>query len=131
MSKRRLRVLAEVAVIVLIAIVFWPRTDRITEKDFGRIQKGMTLAEVSAILGPAGDYTTEPLVWLRFVHPPAVHPKDKRVDWLTDQGQWVVVFDTSDRVKTKWFAVAWKGKDEATIERFLRRIARPWRQWFS
>jgi hypothetical protein len=42
------------------AIAFWPRADRITQENCDRIRKGMTLAEVEAILGPPGDYRNGP-----------------------------------------------------------------------
>jgi hypothetical protein len=40
------------------ALVLWPRPDRITRENFDRIRKGMSRAEVEAILGPPGDYRT-------------------------------------------------------------------------
>src|SRR5947209_8126107 len=62
---RRRRVLALVAVALLIGAsgvtwtVFWPRPHIAAER-YELIQQGMTLAEVSALLGgPPGDYRTE------------------------------------------------------------------------
>ena len=42
------------------AVALWPRADPITQENCDRIRKGMTLAEVEAILGPPGDYRNGP-----------------------------------------------------------------------
>jgi hypothetical protein len=62
MRRRTLLVaLAGLAVVVGAGtVVLWPRADRITLENFDRIKKGMRRAEVEAILGPPGDYTTGP-----------------------------------------------------------------------
>jgi hypothetical protein len=43
-------------------LVLWPQPERVTRENFARIHKGMTRAEVVAILGPPGDYRTGPAV---------------------------------------------------------------------
>jgi hypothetical protein len=50
-----------VALLTAGAFVAWPRPDRITRENFDRIQLEMGQAEVEAILGPPGDYTTGPV----------------------------------------------------------------------
>jgi hypothetical protein len=53
-------VLAGLAVVVAAgAVVLWPRLpSRITRENFDRLKKGMSRAEVEAILGPPGDCRT-------------------------------------------------------------------------
>jgi hypothetical protein len=48
---------------VLLGGVFalWPATSRVNRTNYDRIKPGMTLAEVEAVLGPPGDYTTGPV----------------------------------------------------------------------
>ena len=60
MRRRKLLVALAVGVVVAAAaVVLWPRPDRITQENCDRIEKGMSQAEVEAILGgPPGDYTT-------------------------------------------------------------------------
>jgi hypothetical protein len=51
---RWLLALAGLAVVFAIgAFVLWPRPERITRENFERIHEGMTLADVTALLGPA------------------------------------------------------------------------------
>jgi hypothetical protein len=45
------------AVVVAVGVVvLWPRADRITKENLGRIRLGMSAAEVEVVLGPPGDY---------------------------------------------------------------------------
>jgi hypothetical protein len=74
MRRRKLLVaLAGLAVIAVGAVVLWPRADRITRENFDRIKKGMGRAEVEAILGPPGDYTTGP-TQTTFLESASKHP---------------------------------------------------------
>jgi outer membrane protein assembly factor BamE (lipoprotein component of BamABCDE complex) len=61
MTRRRLLLFALIAVAVVLAVgvwLLWPRT-AITRENAAKIQAGMTLAEVEAILGgPARDEMT-------------------------------------------------------------------------
>jgi hypothetical protein len=62
MRRRKLLVaLAGLAVVVAAgAVVLWPRTERITQENYDRIQLGMSRAHVYTVLGPPGDYATHP-----------------------------------------------------------------------
>jgi hypothetical protein len=64
-----------------------------------KIRKGMTLAEVEAILGPAGDYTTGPTTSVRDGWYGA---GDK--EWITDNGAISVWFDSQGKIIDKDFA---------------------------
>jgi len=45
---------------LLVFAALVPRPSRVTRAAFERIEKGMTRAEVHKILGPPGDYSTQP-----------------------------------------------------------------------
>ena len=55
MSKKNLRHASIALLCVLGAVVFWPR-DHVTQPNFDRIEKGMTVQEVEDILGPGLPY---------------------------------------------------------------------------
>ncbi len=61
MTRRRVLLLGSVAIVAAMAVAMWavwPRPSAITEENAAKIQQGMTLAEVEAILGgPARDET--------------------------------------------------------------------------
>jgi hypothetical protein len=66
MRRHKWKLLVTLAGLVVLtgaaALVLWPRPDRITLENFLRVRKGMGRAEVEAILGSPGDYTTGPIV---------------------------------------------------------------------
>jgi hypothetical protein len=105
---RRWKLLAVLAVLpVPVAFgvsVLWPRPERITPENFDRIRKGMTLAEVEAILGPPGDYRTAktesddsaPIEHWRVFAEPGTHT-NTWADWWTDTRFASVSFDESGR----------------------------------
>jgi hypothetical protein len=65
MRRPRLRwvlALAGLAVIAVGVFVLWPHEDRITQENFDRIRRDMSRAKVEAMVGPAGDYSTGPLL---------------------------------------------------------------------
>jgi hypothetical protein len=91
MRRRKLRwAVAGLAVALVVGGVFvlWLRPDRVTRANFDRLTSGMTRAEVVAILGPPGDYTTGPITSLG----PAEYPPSVTV-WVTDEGTYWVRFD--------------------------------------
>jgi hypothetical protein len=62
--RRRKLIAAGVGLAVLVAVgtfALWPSPDRITRKNYERIQKGMSRAEVESLLGAPGDYRTGPV----------------------------------------------------------------------
>src|ERR1700722_7606055 len=63
MRRRKVLVtLVGLAVVAVGAFVLWPRKHRITRENYERIREGMSRAELEAILGPSGDYTTGPVL---------------------------------------------------------------------
>jgi hypothetical protein len=101
MKKSMIACLAVVLVLAggMIALL-GPRHCPVNRVAFERIEKGMTRAEVRAILGgPAGDFTTRPTskAW---AYDDLTSPqfKDERDDWATeiwagDQGYVMVIFE--------------------------------------
>jgi hypothetical protein len=69
------------AAFVVLAVAPWPRTqaDRFPREKFDRIQRSMPLADVNAILGPPGDYTTVP--------PALSEPRVVGVAWTGDSSK--------------------------------------------
>jgi hypothetical protein len=66
MRRRKLIVAFAVGLMALVgvvAVVAWPRGNRITRENFDRIKDGMSRAEVEAILGPPGDYSSGPVAY--------------------------------------------------------------------
>src|SRR5262245_31156651 len=62
-GRKRLWVLVGLAAVLLAVGAFMagpPPPDRVTRANFDRVWEGMSRAEVEAILGPPGDYTTGP-----------------------------------------------------------------------
>ncbi len=118
------------------AFVLWPRPDRITRENYDRIREGMSRAEVEAILGPSGDYTTGP-----------VKPRDgARLDmsdtsstlevrpgsaamWVSDAAYIIVFFDDSGRVKLSGFDPC-TSEPQGPLDNLLWRIKRQWHKWF-
>jgi hypothetical protein len=68
MRRRKLLGALAAGVVVLLAagaFVLWLRSGRVTEENFRRIRRGMTLAQVEAILGPASVYRTHTVEYSR------------------------------------------------------------------
>jgi hypothetical protein len=91
-------------------VVLSPRSSRVTRENYLRIQPGMTRAEVKAILGPPGDYTSGPVA---SPHGSKADPVtaatvlgvslDSGNCWADDAGFVVVLFDNQGRVETAVF----------------------------
>jgi hypothetical protein len=90
--------------LVLVAVIgftLWPRPWP-TAENFARLRLRMTQAEVEAIVGPPGDFSSQPNTYLRRdpwwqdLHRGS---ENTRVcEWLTDVGQAAVFFDAEGRV---------------------------------
>jgi hypothetical protein len=99
MLRRKLLVALAGLAVVLAAgvVVLWPRAmppSLVTKENCARVQLGMSRAEVEVILGPAGDYSTDPR-WASDWPAPG-RPDSAR--WLSDRGAIYVCFDASGRV---------------------------------
>jgi hypothetical protein len=143
-------VLAGLAVVAAGAVVLWPREDRVTRANFGRIRTGMSRAEVEAILGPPGDYRTghgetaygymgtgwlpdpppglaDALAWNIF---PGQSPEDARrwANWLGDSFIISIVIDESEQVKLK--QIDPRRRTQGPLDNLLWRFKRQWHRWF-
>lgn len=103
LSRKRWLLVSGVAVVAsgLVAVLFWPRPDvPVSRARCERVQVGMTLEEVEAVLGGrAGDYRSveeQPRLW---VETRAYNERnERRVLWEGDDGMFVVTLDTDDKV---------------------------------
>jgi hypothetical protein len=132
--RRRTLLVVVVGLAVVVAagvVVLWPSETRPTEENLRRIREGMTGAEVAAILGPPGDFSTGPV---RF-RPLTLQDEDSdlRLDrewtWLTDEGVTFVEFDADGRAQTWSFLAGWREKQNP-LENLLWRVKRQWHRWF-
>jgi hypothetical protein len=55
------------------AFVVWPRPEQVTRENRNRVQEGMSLTEVEAILGSTGDFRTGPTRPRMDISPPPAH----------------------------------------------------------
>jgi hypothetical protein len=107
-KRKRLRVLAGVAVVLAAGTgyLLWPRTDRITQENFGRVHAGMSRREVEAVLGKPGDYrsgrTSHDPPWIKA----AVGEPLEWVQWEGDAGAALVGYDSSGSVRKELFLAA-------------------------
>ena len=126
-------VLAGLAVVVAAVILLRLPRDPITWKNFDRILKGMTRAEVEAILGPP-NLTWDGLNNLQeedFEPIPAIQPWGQETDlsppneengdfWLGNAGALAVTFEDDRAVWKAWRPHAGP----------LTRLRRQWHRWF-
>jgi hypothetical protein len=128
------------AVVAVGAFVLWPRKDRITRENYERIREGMSRVEVEAILGPPGDFTTQPVAEVDRAGPSLLLISDARtwpmvdkrawVEWQTDTGTVGIQFTSSEHVLVPifWEMQSISGHDPLDI--LLWRAKRQWRKWF-
>jgi hypothetical protein len=120
-----LAMLALLAAVAFVALVTWPRSDRATQENFNRIRRGMSRAEVEAILGPPGDYRsgeTHDFVtrgWL---------PGD--LIWETDHVIIIVHFHESGRVRFQSIQLVSVRDSSDPLDKLFWLAKRQWRKWF-
>jgi hypothetical protein len=134
--RTQLVVLAGMAVVGAAgAVALWSRADRITRENFARLNTGMSRAEVEAILGPPGDYTTSPPgdMGEEIVRDTETGERDAPgVDgllWIADAGIIEVTFDRAGQACRTVFAPLAPAK-QSRIDNLLWRARRQWRRWF-
>jgi hypothetical protein len=131
--RRRKLLAVGLAVLVAVGVVaLWPRQDRATLDNYHRIELGSSQAEVEALLGPPGDYTTSPVLVSRespcdYVYTYAV--ADFSLEWSEDNGKIEVEFNASGKGIFKRFRpctpdCGW------TLSTAVWRAKRQWRKWF-
>jgi hypothetical protein len=154
MRKRRLRwgmVVAGLAVVAVGTVASWPRPpSRITRGNFVRIRQGMNQAEVEAILGPPGDFRTEPgetgqgsgdgKESTRWFADPIVPAKEspwarakvpgwehrRCGSWASDSFAILIYINDSGYVEANY---GWPRRAQSTLD-ILWQVKRFWRRWF-
>ena len=134
MRRRMLRWALALAVLVVMTagvVTLWPRTDRITRENFDRIQKGMSRAENEAILGPPGNYATDPTKVERDSDEQTIPlPCDVQiVSWTTDTDSCTVVLGPSGQVVAMAHS-HWARTELSPLDNLLLRAKRQWHRWF-
>jgi hypothetical protein len=121
------------------AFVLWPRPDRVTEENVGRIREGMSRAEVYAILGPPGDHLTGPVEYLQdgFVE---CNENDFGLQfegeywarWLGDRTLVDLEFGEDGCVIGGFSKYHYTGRrvEQGPLDNLLWRAKRQWRRWF-
>jgi hypothetical protein len=128
--RKLLLVLAGLAVVFCAAGAFllWVQPSSVTRENCDRIKAGMSRAEVEAILGPPGDYTTGPRVQIIMESGGLeMHRPDRT--WNGDEGVFSVWFDGERKVEFTRFH-EWTRIDQSPLESLLWRVKRQWRKWF-
>jgi hypothetical protein len=126
-----------VVVFVVLAVALWTRiqADRFPREKFDRIQRGMPVADLTAILGPPGDYTTIPLALAepRVVGVAYVGDRSKRGElpyraWLDDSAAiWVGLNDAGGVAYAEYFEnVGRRGGILFTLFTRLKKLSRSW-----
>ena len=147
MTKRRLIVglpLLALALFGAFLVVGPSAAPRISVKNYERIQGGMTPADVNAILGPPGDYSTRPrdMDIERFVTDfrifdakafeegmKAKHGGPDSRQWRNDRLTIVVFFGPTDRVVAMLHDPTGTA-DLGPFGNFRRGIEKVWHRWF-
>jgi hypothetical protein len=126
------------AVIAVTEAALWsrPQSNRITTENFHRIRQGMTRADVEAILGPAGDYTTRPAMNLKgfvdefsYGYKPAANSGTVG-SWASDACWGNVMFDDSGRVNWSLSEPYDRAPQLGTLDSLRWRLKRQWHRWF-
>jgi hypothetical protein len=134
MRRRKLR--WAVVWLALVAVgVLVPRPAppvRATREKFGLVHKGMTLAEVTTILGPPGNYASGPTHLSGPASGRDLGPTGEawsHYDWYSDTFDFWVEFDGSG-------VVIWRFDfdnhriEKGPLDNLLWRAKRQWRKWF-
>jgi hypothetical protein len=101
----RKRYLSIVVVPAIVGIVIWSLIpgDRVTPKNFGRVQPGMTEAAVEQILGRRADHEYHPWDISVFLKPaPGTKPEWEKI-WKGPHGTIFIHFDAQGKVCNKAF----------------------------
>jgi hypothetical protein len=125
-------VLAGLAVVVAAGVVVWPRANRVTRENYDRIRVGMSRAEVYAVLGPPGDYSTREAIPSELPDPPTLTYRWQAIsleEWFGDRAAIEVYFDGAGNVAS---ARCWllEPIDHGPLDNLLWRAKRQWHRWF-
>lgn len=138
MSRRRRIAFLTVVVIALcgFAFAFRPSESRVTRENFDRIRKGMSRAEVEAILGTPGDYRTGPMQYdpMTMLMDGSEYWRSELMaisEWQGDEGTILVAFERSTGSPGGALLAEWGEVTEPQanpIRRILWRVERLWKK---
>jgi hypothetical protein len=129
-----------VVVVAAGMVLVRPWEDRVTRENFRRLKPRMTRAQVFAIFGPSGDYTTGPIDigpgrtavelckvedWIEVDYQREI----TREIWLADGATAVVDFSRSDELLNSYL-ISEHRVPQTMIENLLWRAKRQWHRWF-
>ncbi len=135
MRLRWLVIALALAGVTLAAFALRQQSDRVTRENYDGIHADMTPADVEAILGPPGDYTTGPnepdhdrsvKAWLQPTRDPA-DPVNFAEWWHVDSATVLVMIDAEGLMFKTYIPCKPSGN---LLKRLLWRFERPWRRWF-
>jgi hypothetical protein len=137
--RKLLVVLAGAAVVVTAgAVVLWLfHQDGLAVENLNRVREGMSLAEVVAILGPPGDYSSADTFYTKAPEPawqspiwgkPREHGTSIE-GWLGDRAKVALNFDGSGRLVSGAY-VPMRKVDHGIWGNLRWRLKRLWRRWF-
>jgi hypothetical protein len=138
--RRRKLLVALVGLAVLVAVgafMLWPRRNRVTRENYYRIRLRMSRAQVEAILGPPGDYTTVPVGQVRTNMSPSdataltralMDPRATKSSWMADTG-FIEVMYSPEGVSYRNFGVV-DAAQLSPLDRLLWQAKRLWPKWF-
>jgi hypothetical protein len=130
-------VLAALAVVgAAETVLLWPGADRVTRENVGRIRKGMSRAEVYAVLGPPGDYRTAPVEYNLLELLAGGSAESAGTGYTVEEDCWRgdafvigVGYGHDGRVRNHSRADALKPKP-GPLATLLWRAKRQWHRWF-
>jgi hypothetical protein len=135
MRRRKLLVvLAGLAVVLLVAVcVLPPRDTQVIYENLCRVREGMTGAEVEAIVGTPGDFTTRPMGYhgLPASFDVTNRPARRVQEWIwaNDSGLAWVNFN-GDGLVSEIGYLSGSRKEQGFFDNLLWRAKRQWRRWF-
>jgi hypothetical protein len=107
--------------LVVAAIVLWPRADGVSYRNYQRIEMGMSREQVYAILDPPGDYTTGPMTaWFGMAGWGDPPPHSVRELWDGHIGILDVYFTPEGVVAAKEYR--WHGPKDFDPASLIRRL---------
>jgi hypothetical protein len=114
------------------ASAYLRQPSRITLESYHRIDLGMTVSQVEAILGPPGDYTSGPTSdsgWHETAIYLSRHGPEPQLTWMTDSANIAVSFDSIGRADDKAF---WRSQreEQTPLQNLCWLALREWRRRF-
>ncbi len=138
MGTRKLRWAVVAGLVVLAGVAAFaarPRPNRVTRANYERIREGMTLAEVQAILGPPGDYSSRPSDLYGLGNGGSEEWWKEGEDsgggptlWESDEGIISVQFNSRGAIY-KGFTLT-RDQQRGALDNLRWRAKRQWRRWF-